>query len=300
MTLQVFGAVDGQVFAMSDSRTTDRKTGTFVDDTNKVATYPMIADNGWAEAVTVGGIEPRQFAAVLMVAGRSSFTPEAIPGRPVPKKVEAIDIVKRALTGSFSNAEELGDAVWGKIKEALLSSCAACRDSYGEQVAEDVKLDADWNYTPKEIDPCPEHGVDAPDNNGKQRPVAEGGFTLLVLAVNDSRDSSQPWFYKKAWDSASNRSRVLSDRQVSYSAMKVNRFDRLPVRQESGDDDLRAEVESLYRDVARPRDTEHFAVSAEELAWSRTVGGTIRTIVLDPRFGFRWLPSFELPGARDS
>ncbi|WP_133053460.1 hypothetical protein [Rhodococcus sp. 66b] len=260
----------------------------------------MTEDDGWTEAVAVGEIEPGQFAAVLMVAGRSSFTPEAIPGEPAPQKVEAIDVVKRALTGSYSNAKELGDAVWEKIEEALLGSCAACRESYDEQVTEDAKVDADWNYIPKDVEPCPEHGADAPDNNGNQRLLAEGGFTLLVLAVNDSRDLNRPWFYKKAWDSACDRSRALAGRQASYSAMKVNEFDYLSMQQEFGDDDLLTEVESLYRAVARPEDTKYVKVGAPELAWSRTVGGTIRTIVLDPRSGFRWLPPFELPAARDS
>lgn len=271
---------------MSDSRTTDRKSGTIGDTTNKVATYPLTEDDGWADAVTVGGIEPGDFAAVLMVAGRSSFTPEAITGEPSPQKVEAIDIVKRALTGSYANVEELGDAVWDEITEAWCAACATCRALWGERQEEDARRFASFDAQPDDAEVSEGGFCESHESSDDSDP----GIVLLVAAVNDPRYPAGACFMK-TWDGNA-RDRHLNDRVVEFSAPRE--AEEVAIGDEFTDEGLRGLIAEKFRAVARPDS----GGSDLDMAASPGIGGPIRTIVLDPTAGFRWLQSFDLE-ARD-
>ncbi|MFI5436797.1 hypothetical protein ACHMZP_34195 [Rhodococcus baikonurensis] len=266
MTLHIYGAIDGAVVVMSDGRTTYEHRAPD-NNVQKFVTYSLTASAGGG--TESDSFQPGDFAAVLMVQNRASFNPI---GRPQDEhRATAAEVVVKSLQDpalQCSDVSELGDAVWKAIENRWLESCGMCAD-----LADRRRRGTDGGEV------CEHEDYD------------DGGFTLLIAAINDPRYQGPVHYVRERLDFRLDVA-TLGNLEIHFSGP----IGENPIRM-SGDvttnDDKRilAEMAAAFRLQAR-----NPSATPEWAEWAQTVGGTIRTVVLDPRTGFRLLESFDLDG----
>lgn len=255
---------------MSDGRTTYEHEPPD-DEVQKFVTYSHTTSGG--DGLDPDDFRPGKFAAVLMVQNRASFNPIGRPQR--EHRTLAAQVVEEFLQSTgpqYEGVSALGNSVWAAIERRWVESCEGCRVLAGERLARTDRGEV-----------CEHENYD------------DGGFTLLIAAVNDRRYSAGPVRYVRERLNVSVDETALVNREIHFSGPRgvQKRHLRHDVAA-NHDEELLAEMTAAFRVEARnPNATGAWA------EWAGKIGGKIRTVVLDPNSGFRTLRTFDLDGRLD-
>lgn len=255
MTLHTYAAASGVVICMSDSRTSYRNRPP-TDNTIKAVAYPLDRKAAAGEPV-----------AVVMVAERSAFTPHDNDADPV----QAADVVREALLHPpFGRVTELATATWKALRQKMFD-CPYCQEArdvcYADEKSEGWEVELDE--------------IKAPGACGHDLEMHVVGF--------DPTPSARPVRYTRSWGSAS-ADRLpepveLPERTAFRSGFSAPQGRKVLDYPPSPPGRYHRLIEEMQQ---------WFTQTAGQPKLTATIGGPIRTLVIDPRTGINELPAWEL------
>ncbi|MFE1594199.1 hypothetical protein [Nocardia sp. NPDC058705] len=240
---------------MSDSRTTYHDRPT-TDNTIKAVAYPLDRRAAAGEPV-----------AVVMVAERSAFTPQDNYADPV----QAADVVREALSDPpFGSVTELAIATWKALRERMFD-CPDCQEArdvcYADEKSERWEAELD--------------DIEAPGACGHDLEMHVVGF--------DPTLGARPVRYTRSWGSASAdrlpEPEELPERTAFRSGFSAPEDRKVLDYPPSPPGQYHRLIEEMRQ---------WFTQTAGQPKLIATIGGQIRTLVINPRTGINELPSWEL------